>query len=441
MTDSKRKTLVKYVVPAILSNACIFLFTIIDGVFVGNGIGSDALGAVNIAMPMVMIATAINMLTSIGGCAIAAIRLGQNDKEGANQAFLHSLTANVFLAAIITIVCTVLTEPLSTFLGADAFYLPMVKEYVFWWGLFAIPSALSVNFQFFCRNDGSPMLVMAATVASTVLNIFLDWLFVFPMQMGVTGAAVATGISQTAGCLVAAMHFICRKGDLRIRLYKPQIGMFVQIIFFGLPEMIAQFATPVTTICLNTVIVANFGEMGVNAFAVISYVASLAISVFSGAAEGLQPLFGQTYGAKEEKDMKWYFRSGMLISLIGSIVIVGLCVLFGRPICSLFGADAETLEYTLQYLPQYAWAFIVVGLNTMISAYLYSTERSGYAIPLNICRALIFNTLIIRGLPVLLGESIIWYTYGISECAVLVLAVILLKFSERNGIVFKAPQY
>lgn len=113
------------------------------------------------------------------------------------------------------------------------------------------------------------------------------------------GAAVATGISQTVSWLIVAIHFICRKGDLRIHPYKPQIRMFGQVIFFGLPEMIAQFATPVTTICLNTVIVANFGEMGVNAFAVISYVASLAISVFSGAAEGLQPLFGQTYGAKE----------------------------------------------------------------------------------------------------------------------------------------------
>lgn len=384
MSSLRRKTLIKYVIPSILSNACIFLFTIVDGVFVGRGVGSDALGAVNIAMPVVMLATAINMLTSIGGCAIAAIRLGQNDKEGANQAFLHSLTANVVLAAIITLVCTLLTEPLSTFLGADAFYLPMVKEYVFWWGLFAIPSALSINFQFFCRNDGSPALVAVATVVSTILNIFLDWLFVFPMQLGIMGAAIATGISQTVSWLVAAMHFILRRGDLRICLYKPQMGMFGQIIFFGLPEMIAQFATPVTTICLNTVIVAHLGEVGVNAFAVISYVASLAISVFAGAAEGLQPLFGQTYGAKEENDMKWYFRSGMLISFVGSIVIVGLCILFGRPICSLFGADAEMLEYTLHYLPQYAWAFIVVGLNTMISAYLYSTERSGYAIPLNI---------------------------------------------------------
>lgn len=441
MSSSKRKTLIKYVVPAILSNACIFLFTIVDGIFVGQGVGSDALGAVNIAMPMVMLATAINMLTSIGGCAITAIRLGQDDKEGANKAFLHSLTANVGFAVLITLVCMLLTEPLSMFLGADAYYLPMVKEYVFWWGLFAIPSALSVNFQFFCRNDGSPMLVMVATIVSTVMNIFLDWLFVFPLQWGIMGAALATGISQTVSWLIVATHFIRKKGELRIKKYKPEGAMFAQVVFFGLPEMIAQFATPITTICLNNVIMVSLGDMGVNSFAIISYVASLAVSIFAGASEGLQPLFGQTYGAKEEKDMKWYFRSGMLISFVGSIIIVVLCIVLGRPICALFGASGETLEYTLRYLPQYAWAFIIVGLNTMISAYLYSTERSVYAIVLNICRALVLNTTIILGLPNLFGSSIIWFTYGISECAVLLVAFCLLRVSERNGIVFKEPQY
>lgn len=432
MQSTRGKTLIKYVIPSILSNACIFLFTIVDGVFVGQGVGSDALGAVNIAMPVVMLATAINMLTSIGGCAITAIRLGQNDQEGANQAFLHSLSANLLLAAIITVICTVFTKPLSSFLGADDFYLPMVMDYVFWWGLFAIPSALSVNFQFFCRNDGSPMLVMVATIASTVLNIFLDWLLVFPLQMGIMGAALATGISQTLSWLIVALHFILRKGKLRIKRYKPNFKLYGQIVFFGLPEMIAQFATPITTIGLNNVIVAHIGEVGVNAFAVISYVSSLAVSVFAGAAEGLQPLFGQTYGAGEEKDMRWYFRRGMLISFVGSVVIVALCVIFGSPICSLFGADVQTLEYTLHYLPQFAWAFIVVGLNTMISAYLYSTNRSTYAIMLNICRALVINTLIIRGLPALFGEAIICYTYGISECVVVVLAFVLLKISEKK---------
>ncbi len=354
MQNTRTKTLCKYIFPAILTNVCIFLFTIIDGIFVGQGVGQDALGAVNIAMPFVMIATALNMLTSIGGVTVTAIRLGRNDKQGANQAFMHSLTANVVIAAIITLLGTVMATPLCRMLGADEMYLPLVKDYVFWWALFAIPSALSVNFQSFCRNDGSPMLVAAANVASTVLNIFLDWLLVFPLQMGVTGAALATGISQTVSMLIVLMHFILRKGELRISRYKPEAKLFRKVIFRGLPEMIAQFATPVTTICLNHVLVTLLAEEGVNTYAVISYVSSFAMSVLFGASEGLQPLFGQSYGAKEDKNLKFYLRSGMLISAIGSLICVALAIIFARPISAMFGAESNIMEATVKYMPQYA---------------------------------------------------------------------------------------
>ena len=356
---SRTKTLLKYVLPAILTNACIFLFTIIDGIFVGRGIGSSALGAVNIAVPFVMIATALNMLTSTGGVTATAIRLARHDSEGANQAFMHSLTANFLIAVVITLLGTVCATPLCRMLGADEAYLPMVREYMFFWALFAIPSALSVNFQSFCRNDGSPVLVAVATVVSTVLNIFLDWLFVFPLQMGIMGAAIATGISQTISWLIVLAHFILRKGALRIRKYKPEAKLFRKVIFRGLPEMLAQIATPVTTICLNHVLLATLGREGEDTFAVISYVASFAMAVLFGTSEGLQPLFGQSYGAKEEGDLKFYFRSGMLISLIGSSLCVVFAVIFARPVSMLFGAEGDIIDATVKYMPQYAWAFVV----------------------------------------------------------------------------------
>lgn len=436
-SQSRTKTLLQYVLPAILTNACIFLFTIIDGVFVGRGVGSSALGAVNIAMPFVMIATALNMLTSIGGVTVTAIRLGRHDKEGANQAFMHSLTANFLIAVVITLLGTVLVTPMCRMLGADDAYLPMVREYVFFWALFAIPSALSVNFQSFCRNDGSPVLVALATVISTVLNIFLDWLFVFPLRMGIRGAAIATGISQTVSWLIVLMHFILRKGELRIRKYKPEAKLFRKVIFRGLPEMIAQFATPVTTICLNHVLLDNLGSEGVDTFAVISYVASFAMAVLFGTSEGLQPLFGQSYGAKEEGDLKFYFRSGMLISLIGSALCVVLAVVFARPVSMLFGAEGGIIDATVKYMPQYAWAFIVSGLNTLISAYFYSTKRSVQAIILNVARSFVINIAVIVGLSALIGSSIVWYTFGISEAVVLAIAFVLLKHSERRGIIYR----
>lgn len=437
MESSRGKIIFSNVAPAILSNACVFLFSVVDGIFVGNGAGSQALGAVNLALPFVLLAQALNAMSSIGGVTITAIRLGRGDKEGAQNAFMHSLTLSFMVGIFITLCGSVFTGTVCGLLGATDSYLSLVKEYVFWYALFAIPNALSLNLQFFCRNDGSPGLVAVTNAVSSALNIFLDWLFVFPMQMGVMGAAVATGISQTVGLLIILLHYILKKGDLRIRKYKPQGKLFRKIIFRGLPEAIAQFSTPVTTLCMNRTLMAAFGDIGINAFAIISYLSSFTMSVFFGASEGMQPLFGQAYGAKKDDDLKHYYRAGQLISVIGSALCVVVYVLFPHMLCQLFGASGETLEFTSIHMWEYCWGFIVGSINTMMSAYLYSTKRSGQAIALNIVRSLVMNSLIITLLPMILGSAIVWHTFGIYEVVVLIVAIVLKKSSERNGIVYK----
>ena len=437
METSRKKIIFKNVGPAILSNACVFLFSVVDGIFVGNGAGSQALGAVNLALPFVLLAQALNAMASIGGVTITAIRFGRGDKEGAQNAFMHSLTLNLIVGIFITLCGSVLTGVVCGLLGASESYLPLVKEYVFRYALFAIPNALSLNLQFFCRNDGSPGLVAVTNVISSALNIFLDWLFVFPMQMGVMGAAVATGISQTVGLVIILTHYVLKKGDLRIKKYKPQGNLFRKIVFRGLPEAIAQFSTPITTLCMNRTLMAAFGDIGINAFAIISYLSSFTMSVFFGASEGMQPLFGQAYGAKNDDELKHYYRAGQLISVVGSVLCVAIYVIFPHSLCKMFGADKETLTFTAIHMWEYCWGFIVGSLNTIISAYFYSTKRSGQAIALNIVRSLIMNALIITFLPKIFGSAIVWHTFGIYEVLVLILAVILKKSSEQNGIVYK----
>lgn len=437
MASSRSKTIFKNVAPAILSNACVFLFSVVDGIFVGNGAGSQALGAVNIALPFVLIAQALNAMASIGGVTITAIRFGRGDKEGAQNAFMHSLTLNLIVGILITLSGSVFTGAVCGLLGASDSYLSLVKEYVFWYALFAIPNALSLNLQSFCRNDGSPGLVAITNVVSTALNIFLDLLFVFPMQMGVMGAAIATGISQTVGLLIVLTHYVFKKGNLRISRYKPQGKLFRKIIFRGLPEAIAQFSTPVTTLCMNYTLMSTYGDIGINAFAIISYLSSFTMSVFFGASEGMQPLFGQAYGAKEDDNLKHYYRAGQLISIIGSAICVAVYVIFPYFLCKLFGADSETLDFTAIHMWEYCWGFIVGSINTMLSAYFYSTKRSGQAIALNIIRSLVMNSLIIMLLPMIFGSAVVWHAFGIYEILVLIFAFVLKKTSERNGIVYK----
>lgn len=431
------KLVLHNVAPAILANACVFLFSVVDGIFVGRGAGSQALGAVNLALPFVLLAQALNAMASIGGVTITAIHFGRGDKDGAQNAFMHSLTLNLAVGILMTLLGSLLTNPVCCLLGAAEEYLPVVRQYIFWYVLFAIPNALSLNLQSFCRNDGSPGLVAATNVISTCVNIFLDWLFVFPLQKGVMGAAVATGISQTVGLLVVLTHYVFKKGDLRIRSYQLQGKLFRKILFRGLPEGIAQFSTPVTTLCMNRSLMATYGNIGINAFAIISYLSSFTMSIFFGASEGMQPLFGQAYGGKKEDNLKYYYRVGQMISIIGSTLCVAVYVIFPHVLCALFGADTETTDFTAFHMWEYCWGFIIGSVNSMLSAYFYATKRSTQAIILNTVRSLVVNTLVITLLPMVFGSAIVWHTFGLYESLVLVLAIVLKRTSERKGIAYR----
>ena len=206
------------------------------------------------------------------------LRTGRNDHEGANQAFIHSLIVMIILEILLTIIGTTLSKPLGYLFGANETYIDYVSHYLIWYSAFILPSAVSMLLQFFVRNDGSPMLVMVETIVSSCLNIFLDWLFVFPLQMGISGAALATGISQTVSLLIILFHFFLKKGTLRVKKTKLSGKLFGKIFLRGTPETIAQFAIPVATFCMNRVLLSYLGESAINAFSVISYVASFAMA-------------------------------------------------------------------------------------------------------------------------------------------------------------------
>lgn len=437
MSGSRSKNLCKYVIPTVLGCVSYFLFTIIDGIFVGRGIGTNAIGAVNIAFPFIMVVCAAFMLTTIGGVTVVAIRLGRGDTEGANSAFMHSLSATAAVSVVLCAVGTLFADRLCVLLGANETFYDYVYDYLFWYSVFIIPSGLSSALQGFCRNDGSPVLVSAAVIIGTVCNIFGDWLFIFPLGMGLKGAAIATGLSQTIVMLIVLSHFALRKGKLRFSSFRPDRALYKKIALRGAPEFISQLASPAAIIATNYVLLAKVGDIGVNAFAIIGYVASFSVAIFFGTAEGLQPIFGRCYGAKNESDLKYYFRAGLIINFVGSIVIYALLFFVGAPVCRLFGADSETLAYTVASMPKYAWGFSVMALNTIISAYLYSTKRSGQAIVMNVLRTFVFDLAIILILPELFPPDIIWYTFGIFELMVLIVAVYITKRSERNGVVFK----
>lgn len=436
MKEQKQK-LKQYIVPALLSNASFFILTIVDGMFVGNGVGTDALGAVSIAIPYVMVVNAIAILFSIGGVAVAAVRLGRGDAPGANQVFMHSVSAVVVVFGLMTLGGTVCSDQVAMLLGANQNYMAMVSDYVFWYSVFAIPSAMYTCLANYCRNDGNPGLCSRTAFICVATNIFLDWLLVFPLNKGIGGAAFATGASSLVAVFVLLTHYLMKKGQLRIRKFRFRMNVMKKIIIRGTPEMVSQFAAPITTFSMNRMLLSYLGVAAVNAYSVIGYAGSLFSSMMYGLAVGLQPLYGQSYGARDEKSLRFYFRSGVTMAVIGGFAGFCLTFLMGGTICNLFGADEAAYDLVVSSLPKYCINFVFAVNSAVLASYLFSTKRTRYALALNICRSLVFNFLCINFLPMLFGGNFIWYTVAISEGICLCIGLTLWKRSEKNGIVYQ----
>lgn len=436
----RRGQLFKYVIPSIISMISIFLYTIIDGIFVGRGVGTDALGAVNIVFPYVMIFWAVITMFTIGGMTITAIRMGRGDTAGANISFRNSMSICIFIGIVMTLLGVFVTEPICRLLGATDIFTNLAYDYLFWYAVFLLPSGLYMFLSNAVRNDGDPLLASVAVIVATVCNIFGDWLLIFPLHMGVKGAAIATGASQCIALFILLTHFLRKNGILRFKFCKLEWSLVGKIIVRGMPECVNQFSAPVTTIAMNLVLQAYLGSIGVNVFALISYVAVFAMAVYLGVAEGIQPLFGRSYGEGNEKDLAYFLKSGMIVSLVGSAIIVAMLFVASPAIYSLFNAENETLDMAVKVTHIFSWGFLVQSLTMVITSYFYSTTRTKQAFVINALRSFVVNLVVIAVLPMIFGAEAIWFTLSVYEGIVLIVAVIMLKRVNRFGMIAGAKE-
>ena len=428
--NPKAKQLCSYIFPAVGSLFVTYLYNVMDGIFVGQGVGSAALGAVNIGVPFITFAVAIVAMFPMGGATIIAIRMGRDDKAGANQAFMSALTLTILTAVALTIMGTVFSQQIVDLSGARDLgdeMRRMSADYLFYYSAFSLPMLMSNCLSVFVRNDGSPTLSFAGMCAGAVSNIFLDWLFIFPLQMGVIGAAVASGLGQIVSLLVLLSHFIRKHGNLRIRRFTIQPALIRKICKRGAPEAVTQLTTPVTALCYNLVLAGLVGDIGVSTYSVLSFIYSLANAVLSGVAQGLQPLWGNSYGKRDTKEINDYFRFGITVNLVLSVLVYAGLVFFNEPTICIFSQDMELINAASKALPVFALSFIPMALNLVYTSLLYSTKRTKQSDIIAICRGIVIKAIAIFCIPVIWGVKAIWAAPFAAEMITFAIAVVLTR--------------
>ena len=226
--STRTKSLCSYIFPAMGGLFVTYLYNVVDGIFVGQGAGSAALGAVNIGVPFITFVVAVAAMFPMGGATVVAIRIGRGDKEGANHAFMTAFTLTALLSVVLMIIGMIFSQQIVDISGAYKLSDTMRKmsaDYLFYYTAFSIPMLISTCLSVFVRNDGSPALSFIGMCVGAIANIFLDWLFIFPLNMGIIGAAVASGLGQVFSVIVLLLHFVKKKGQLRIKAFKIDISL------------------------------------------------------------------------------------------------------------------------------------------------------------------------------------------------------------------------
>ena len=426
--NDKLKNLWRYIFPAMGGLFVTYLYNVVDGIFVGHGVGSAALGAVNIGVPFITFAVAIAAMFPMGGGTVVAIRMGREDKEGANHAFMTAFLLTLLASLLLTLIGMAFSRQIVDLSGGRTLshtMRDMAADYLFYYCAFSVPMLMSTCLSVFVRNDGSPALSFAGMCVGAGANIFLDWLFIFPMKMGVVGAAIASGLGQVFSVAVLLSHFVRKRGSLRVRRFPVSGALIGQICKRGVPEAASQLTTPVTALCYNLMLARLVGDIGVSTFSVLSFIYSLVNAILSGTAQGLQPLWGLCYGERDTDGMNLYFRWGIRINTILSAVIYGLLFLFAEPVIQIFNRDPELVQNASAALSLFGLSFIPMALNLIYTAFLYSTKRTLQADAISLSRGVVLKAAAIFCMPVLFGIDVIWLAPFAAELLTLVLALVL----------------
>ena len=358
------KLFTKLLVPTIMGMAASALFTVVDGIFVGNGIGSDAMAAVNISAPIFMIITGVGLMFGMGGGILTSINLSQGKKKVANINFTQSVIALVFISLVMTLLLTIFPHKIATLFGSDEYLMDMVVEYLFWFSISLPFTVLVVALPFFIRLT-NPKISMWAMLAATVVNIILDYLFIFVFKWGLFGAAIATDIGEFVGAAIMIIYLFRHSIAIRCVWLKLSVKSLLltlrnvgYMIKLGFSVFLSEITISVMIISGNYVFMDYMGADGVAAYSVICYLFPIIFMVFNATVQSAQPIISYNYGCGQMKRSDNALRLSILFTLAFAFSIMLLFICFTRSIVTLFIPDTASA----------AWGYAVAGLP------LFATE-------------------------------------------------------------------
>ncbi len=427
--DVRFRTLLKFVVPSILLMMFLSLYVMVDGVFVARFVGTTALSAINIVYPIINITLAIGLMLGTGGSAICARKLGMDKTQEARQDFTSISLLALFLGLLLLCLGLLFQSEIIYFLGANDSLYEFCRAYLFPTLLFTPALLLQSTFQIFLITAGKPRAALVLTLIAGLTNIVLDYIFIVPLNMGIAGAAWATGL----GCLLATIFgllcFSLSKTSL-LKFTKPKIRatVLLQSCLNGSSEMVSNISLAVTNYLFNITMLRLVGEDGVAAITIVLYSQFLLSALYIGYSSGVGPLISYNYGRNNRKNLQRLFRFSFVFTILSGLSTFALAFIFASFLSSVFSTPGTAVNImATDGLRLFALSFLVAGVNIFSSALFTAFSNGLISALLSFLRTFGFLVLYLLIFPHLFGVTGVFLAVPIAEFSSFLFSLFFLK--------------
>lgn len=392
-------------------------YILADTYFVAKGLGSNGLTALNLAIPIYSFIHGVGLMIGMGSGIKYSIQKMQDKSDAVNQTFVHAVILAAAFALCFFLLGFFCSDTIVRALGADENVYDMARTYLQVILLFS-PAFLMNNVLIcFVRNDGAPQLSMAAMLGGSLSNILLDWIFIFPLKMGILGAVFATGLAPVISMLILSVHFIKKRNGFHFKKCVPDGRLARNILSGGVPSLVTEVSSGIVMIVFNSIILSLQGNVGVAAYSIVANISLVVIAIYTGMAQGIQPIISYNHGVGNRKNIQSIFRYALVTMVIFSAAIYIFVFCFAPQIVNAFNSEGDMLlrQIAVDGLRLYFIACPFVGFNIILAVYFSSSEHAGPAHIISLLRGFVIiipMAFILSGAAGLLG---IWCTFPVTE--------------------------
>lgn len=400
-------------------------YILADTYFIANGLGTNGLAALNLAIPVYSAVNGTGMMIGMGGATKFSIFRSRKDIR-ADAVFTNALCIAAFFAVTFILCGIFLSGNIARLLGGTGETFEMCRTYLQTLMIFSPAFILNNIIICFIRNDNAPRLSMAAMLTGSFSNILLDYIFIFPLKMGIFGAVLATCLSPIISLGVMSVFFISKRNSFGISKTKPSARLSADIAATGVPALVTELSSGIVMIVFNTVILSLAGNTGVAAYGITANIFIVVVSVFNGIAQGMQPLVSTASG-QEKNYAKGYLKIASATVLILSAALYVCIFIFADPIAGIFNSEKDPVlqSAAIQGLKLYFTGCFFAGANIIKAAYFSAVGMAKPANTISVLRgfAVIIPTAL--AMSALFGIKGLWLSFAVSEAAVWVISLLI----------------